>query len=73
MDTTGAADAFISALAVCLSEENDIIYAICFATYAAGISITRQGVQPAMVDRVGLDIYREEINALYANSLQQIR
>ncbi|NLC18204.1 MAG: substrate-binding domain-containing protein [Clostridiales bacterium] len=71
VDTTGAADAFISALAVCLSEGNDIIYAICFATYAAGISITRQGVQPAMVDRVGLDIYREEINALYANSLQQ--
>jgi ribokinase len=71
VDTTGAADAFISALAVCLSEGNDIIYAISFATYAAGISITRQGVQPAMVDRVGLDIYKEEINTLYANSLQQ--
>jgi len=73
VDTTGAADAFISALAVCLSEGNDIIYAICFATYAAGISITRQGVQPAMVDRVGLDIYKEDINALYMNSLQQVQ
>jgi len=65
VDTTGAADAFISALAVCLSEGNGIIYAIGFATYAAGISITRQGVQPAMVDRVGLDMYREEISAQY--------
>lgn len=65
VDTTGAADAFISSLAVCLSEGNDIIYAIGFATYAAGISITRQGVQPAMVDRVGLDIYREEISAKF--------
>ncbi len=63
IDTTGAADAFISSLAVCLSEGNDIIYAIGFATYAAGISITRQGVQPAMVDRIGLDMYKEEISS----------
>jgi len=73
VDTTGAADAFISALAVCLSEGNDIIYAICFATYAAGISITRQGVQPAMVDRVGLDIYREEISAQYEKIIKTKR
>lgn len=63
VDTTGAADAFISALAVFLSEGYDIIYAIWFATYAAGISITRYGVQAALTDRSGLDIYKDEIHA----------
>lgn len=62
LDTTGAADAFISALAVYLSEGNDILQAISFATYAAGVSITRLGVQPAMADRKGLALYQEEIN-----------
>lgn len=62
LDTTGAADAFISALAVALSEGHEILYAVGFATYAAGVSITRQGVQPAMVDRKGLALYQEEIN-----------
>lgn len=63
LDTTGAADAFISALAVALSEGNEILYAVGFASYAAGVSITRQGVQPAMVDRKGLALYQEEINS----------
>lgn len=65
LDTTGAADAFISALAVALSEGNGILYAIGFATYAAGVSITRQGVQPAMTDRKGLILYQEEINGFH--------
>ncbi|TCL57954.1 LacI family transcriptional regulator [Kineothrix alysoides] len=65
VDTTGAADAFISALAVSLSEGNDILQAVSFATYAAGVSITRQGVQPAMVDRRGLSLYQEEIGSFY--------
>lgn len=64
LDTTGAADAFISAFAVALSEGDDILKAISFASYAAGISITRQGVQPAMVDRKGLAIYQEEIESM---------
>lgn len=61
-DTTGGADAFISALAVFLSEGYDIVSAIGFATYAAGINITRYGVQAAMTDRIGLDIYKDEIH-----------
>lgn len=61
VDTTGAADAFISALAVYLSEGYPVIQAIGFATYAACISITRFGVQSAMVDRAGLEAYRDEI------------
>lgn len=64
VDTTGAADAFIAALAVSLSEGNDILQAISFATYAAGISITRQGVQSGMVDRQGISLYQEEIAGL---------
>lgn len=61
VDTTGAADAFISALAVYLSEGCELAQAIGFATYAACISITRFGVQSAMVDRASLEVYREEI------------
>ncbi|HOJ09393.1 MAG TPA: PfkB family carbohydrate kinase [Clostridiales bacterium] len=61
VDTTGAADAFISALAVYLSEGNSITQSIRFATYAAGISITREGVQPALPDRTALDIYFDKI------------
>jgi ribokinase len=57
IDTTGAADAFLSAFAVYLSEGKDVVSAIKFATYAAGISITRDGVQPALADRMAMEIY----------------
>lgn len=59
VDTTGAADSFISALAVYLSEGNPLIPAIGFATCAAGISITREGVQPALPDRMMMRGYEE--------------
>jgi len=61
LDTTGAADAFISALAVYLGEGYDILSAIQFATYCAGISITRQGVQNSLPDRMTIDVYQDEI------------
>lgn len=67
IDTTGAADAFISALSVYLSEGSDILSAIGFATYNAGISITRSGVQPALPDRFTLELYKDEINNLINN------
>lgn len=63
VDTTGAADAFVSALAVYLSEDHDIVSSIKFATYAAGFSITRDGVQPALADRMAMDIYSEQYNS----------
>lgn len=63
VDTTGAADAFISALAVSLSEGEDILQAIGYATYASGVTVTRQGVQPAMPDRGELSLYQEEISS----------
>lgn len=61
VDTTGAADSFISALAVYLAEGFPMTMAIQYATYAAGFSITRNGVQSAMVDRMTMDAYAEEI------------
>lgn len=61
VDTTGGADAFISALAVYLSENVPLIRAIGFATYSAGITVTRQGVQPSMPDRIALEMYQDMI------------
>lgn len=61
VDTTGGADAFISALAVYLSEGVSLIHAIGFATYCAGLSITRRGVQTALPDRSAVDLYRDVI------------
>lgn len=69
VDTTGGADAFISALAVYLSEGVPLTLAIGYATYCAGISITRPGVQPAMPDRMGVDMYQDLIYAQFGEKL----
>lgn len=61
VDTTGGADAFISALAVYLSEEMDIFTAIGFATYSAGLCVAGRGVQTSLPPRSLLESYREEI------------
>ncbi|MDR1509350.1 MAG: PfkB family carbohydrate kinase [Synergistaceae bacterium] len=57
LDTTGGADAFISALAVYLNEKTDIAEAIRRANCAAGFCVSRQGVLPSMVDRATLELY----------------
>ncbi|MDR1621464.1 MAG: PfkB family carbohydrate kinase [Synergistaceae bacterium] len=57
LDTTGAADAFICALAVYLNENLDIVEAIPRANCAAGFCVSRRGVLPAMVDRTTLELY----------------
>lgn len=59
---TGAADAFISAMAVCLARNYDIVRAIRLATYAADISVTRFGVQQAMIDQEGLEAYQAHLD-----------
>lgn len=66
IDTTGGADSFISAMAVCLSEGKHIIHAIGFAIYASGITVTRYGVQPALPDRKAVDVYEDEIYSKYS-------
>lgn len=54
-DTTAAGDAFNGAFAVGLSEGKTAQDAARFAVAAAGISVTRQGAQPAMARRAEID------------------
>ncbi|MEG2316477.1 MAG: PfkB family carbohydrate kinase [Clostridia bacterium] len=63
VDTTGAADAFIAALAVYLSLHYELCAAIRYATCAAGYSITRRGVPPALIDREMLEFYMGDQSA----------
>ena len=57
VDSTGAADAFIAALAAYLQRGYPIISAIRIATYASGFSISREGVVPALIDTNTLESY----------------
>ena len=57
IDNTGACDAFISALAVYLQRGCSMKNAVHIATYAAGFSITREGVSNALIDRSTLESY----------------
>lgn len=54
IDTTGGADAFISALASYLSDGFPLENAIQIAMYAAAFCISRQGVVPALTDKNSL-------------------
>lgn len=65
VDTTGGADSFISALAVCLSEGKPIEWAIKYAIFASGITVTQYGVQPALPDRKMVAVYEDEIFSKY--------
>lgn len=57
IDTTGGADAFISALASYLITGFSLENAIQIATYAAGFCISRQGVVPSLVDKNTLETH----------------
>lgn len=56
VDTSGASDAFLGALALYLAEGHTMHEAIRFAHVAAGISVTREGVQASLPDRVTMEI-----------------
>ena len=58
VDTSGACDAFIGSLALRLTEGYGITAAIRYANVAAGISVTRAGVQPSLPDRTTMEIRR---------------
>lgn len=60
IDNTGAGDAFISALASYLLYGRDLRSAIRIAVCAAGFSITREGVVPALIDRDTLEAYLQQ-------------
>lgn len=55
LDTTGGADAFISALAAYLTEGYDLCQAIPVASCAAGFCVSRIGVIPALIDKLSLE------------------
>ena len=57
IDTTGGADAFISALASYLIAGYSLENAVQIATYAAGFCISRQGVVPSLVDKNTLETH----------------
>ena len=55
VDTTGAGDAFVGALAVRLDEGASLVEAARFATLVAGISVTRRGAQASYPDRAEVE------------------
>jgi len=61
IDTTGAADAFIGALAVYLTDGYPLEQAARIASYAAGFSVARQGVIPALIERNSLEAYIKKV------------
>lgn len=57
IDTTGASDAFISALASYLLYGYSLEKSVRIASYAAGFCITREGVVPSLIDKSSLEAY----------------
>ena len=57
IDASGAADAFISALASYLLDGHTLHDAVRIASYAAGFSISREGVTPSLIDKNTLEAY----------------
>ena len=62
IDTTGASDAFISALSSKLLEDIDIDQAIKYAIIAAGFCISKFGVSNSLIDKDTLDRYFFQVN-----------
>ncbi len=62
VDTTGGADAFISALVAYLDSGYNIDKAIQIATYAAGFCISRRGVVSALIDKGTLEAQLFKLN-----------
>lgn len=71
IDSSGACDAFISALVSYLLYGQSLDNAIRISHYAAGFSVTRQGVIPSLVDKTTLESYirRREPDLLDADAL----
>ena len=57
IDSSGACDAFISSLVSYLLYGYSMDEAIRISHYAAGFSVTRQGVVPSLIDRSSLESY----------------
>ena len=57
IDATGASDAFISTFTAYLAKGSSILSAAKIANYAAALSIGKQGVAPALVDKDVLEAF----------------
>jgi ribokinase len=55
VDTTAAGDVFCGALAVALTEQQDLLSAVQFANAAAALSVTKAGAQPSAPVRTYID------------------
>lgn len=60
-DASGAADAFLSALTAYLYRGTDISRAVEIANYAAGYSVSKEGVIPSLISRQELDSYAQSL------------
>lgn len=63
IDTTGGADAFISALASYLTIGYPLEKAIQIATYAAGFCISQQGVVPSLISQGTLEAHISRLDS----------
>jgi ribokinase len=59
VDSTGAGDAFTSALGVALAEGQHLLAAVSLATHAGALACTRLGVVPALPTRAEVDALRQ--------------
>lgn len=71
VDPTGAACCFIDALAVEIGAGNSLPYALCYATFAAGLSISQLGTHPSFPTKQQMSLYYDEINHLYNKICRQ--
>ena len=68
VDSTGASDSFISALASYLSKGYPTEATIQIAIQAAGFSVSKEGVIDSLVDHVTLENYLIKKNPLFCSS-----
>jgi ribokinase len=61
VDTTGAGDAFTSALAVALAEKQPLLEAVRFAAVAGALACTRLGVIPALPSRAEVEALKKTV------------
>lgn len=71
IETASAANCFIAALALMLSQETNLLFSLCYATYAAGISISQSGMYTSFPFRQQMDLYLDEINNFYLELLER--
>ena len=60
VDTTGAGDAFSSALAVALAAQRPLLAAVRFAVCAGALACTRLGVIPALPSRAEVEAFEKQ-------------